>query len=221
MATIKTRTRTDGTRSFQVPWRLGGSRDGGWQAETFGTRRDARAFALDVEAAGHDWPADWGPGVRYMRSTTAPSAPGGTTPRRAFARGYVEELTDIGPDTRQRYLHQVDRLADELAVVLGRPATGELITDAHARRWITARRNAGAKPKTVANYHGLLAAVFKSAVKTGLRPDNPCADTRLPRRDVGVEADDTKVFLTEAQFSMLLTHLAADIRDLADLAVCT
>src|SRR4051794_7784775 len=108
MATIKTRTRTDGTRSYQVTWRLGGSRDGTWQAETFGTRKEARAFALDVEAAGHDWPDGWVPGVGYLPvSTNVQPTPSAHTSLLSFARAYVEELTDIGPDTRQRYLHQV------------------------------------------------------------------------------------------------------------------
>jgi hypothetical protein len=42
MAWIEKRTRGDGRVSARVVWRLGGSRDGAYQAETFSLGRDPR-----------------------------------------------------------------------------------------------------------------------------------------------------------------------------------
>ncbi len=53
MAALVSRPRKDGTVAHTVPWRLGGSRDGPWQTETFDRLREAREFKRDVEAAGH------------------------------------------------------------------------------------------------------------------------------------------------------------------------
>ncbi len=44
MATVKVRRRRDGTSTFRVVWRDGGSREGLWESETFATKRDAARF---------------------------------------------------------------------------------------------------------------------------------------------------------------------------------
>ena len=73
----------------------------------------------------------------------------------------------------------------------------ENVTSDDDRDWIVARRKAGASPKTIANYHGLLSAVFKSAVEKDVITRNPCEGVKLPPIDDDTEDDDDKVFLTE------------------------
>jgi hypothetical protein len=71
------------------------------------------------------------------------------------------------------------------------------------RRWVNARETAGARPKTIANYHGLLYMILAAAVRAGLRPGNPCAGTRLPDRySPDATGNRDAVFLTETQFAL-------------------
>jgi hypothetical protein len=49
MASIKRRTRSDGTMAFRVVWREGGTRNGAWQSETLYTARDA---AIEAALSG-------------------------------------------------------------------------------------------------------------------------------------------------------------------------
>src|SRR3712207_95519 len=63
MAWIEQKMRSDGGRLAVVRWRLGGSRPGRMQTETFGAGSDdqnlarAAGFKRMVEAAGQEWPA--------------------------------------------------------------------------------------------------------------------------------------------------------------------
>lgn len=60
MAALVERPRSDGSMAYQVRWRQYGT----WQSETFGVKRLAQRFVLDLEDAGNEWPAGWTPGRR-------------------------------------------------------------------------------------------------------------------------------------------------------------
>ena len=77
-----------------------------------------------------------------------------------FATAYVRRLTSAGPDTQTKYVQQLTSLDAWLREIKRTPPTVENITSDDDRDWIVARRKAGASPKTIANYHGLLAAVW-------------------------------------------------------------
>ena len=161
-----------------------------------------RAFRRDVDLAGQQWPDDWVKGAGYVapepeHEQTAPLLV-------AFAREYVRDLTGITPATRHRYDRQVMLLAEQLWQVLHEELTVVNLQEVHVRRWVNARETLGARPKTIANYHGLLFMVMASAVRVGLRPGNPCTGTRLPDRySPDADGDGDAVFLTEAQFGLI------------------
>jgi integrase len=201
MAAIKRRKRSDGTVAFRVVWRTGGTRDGDWQSETLYTARDAEHFRADVEAAGEQWPDGWVKGVGYLPRLANRDRP--PTPFKDFATAYVEELTGIEAETRHRYLGQISWMDVWLTDVMGEPPTVEGLTDSHIKRFVNTREAKGASPKTIANYHGLLFAIMAAAVRQGLRTTNPCADTRLPRRDAGDVDEEPQVFLTEEEFALI------------------
>ena len=99
-------------------------------------------------------------------------------PRRAsslleFGLRHVRELTDIGPDTRNRYGGQLRTLDRELTALLGRAPTVGGLSETDVRRWVNWRvaQPGNGAPKTVSSHHGL-------------RPDNPCAGHRLPAEPV-------------------------------------
>jgi hypothetical protein len=179
MATIKTRPRADGTPTYRVMWRQGGTRDGSWESETFLRKTEATRFRRDVDAAGQDWPEGWVKGVGYVEARAQPVT---QVPFLPYARAYVRDLTGVTPATRHRYDRQVLALDQQLRPIVGEDVTVANLEEVHVRRWVNAREAAGARPKTIANYHGLLYMILAAAVRAGLRPGNPCAGTRLPDR---------------------------------------
>ena len=153
MATIVARRRKDGSRAYRVQWRLGGG-TGPWQSETFDDRRAAAKFQAQVESNGHRWPDGWAKGWGFRPNVEAVEAEG--HPLLEFGTAYVRRLTSAGPDTQSRYVQQLGTLIGWLAEVKGVEPTLENMTADDDRDWINARRRAGASPKTIANYHGLL-----------------------------------------------------------------
>jgi integrase len=89
--------------------------------------------------------------------------------------------------------------------------------------WINELEAEGRKPKTIANYHGLLFQIMDAAVRhePPLRSGNPCKDTRLPRRDTGDEVHDEMVFLTYPQYQLIRSYAPTPVRDMLDVAVGT
>jgi integrase len=227
MATLTTRPRRDGSTAFKVQWRLGGQRGGTWQSETFDDKKQALRFQALVEAHAHRWPDGWVKGWGFGPVPVA--EPAGLTPLAAFGRAYVRRLTSAGPYTQTRYLAQVELLEQWIRAATGRSPLVETFTSDDDRDWINARRRAGASPKTISNYHGLLAAIFKDAVRKGLIAANPCEGVRLPAKhaaahtggDDGSDDEGDKVFLTEAEFALLTGAAHPDAQDLLVVAVGT
>ena len=227
MASLVTRPRRDGSTAFKVQWRLGGQRGGPWQSETFDDRKQALRFQSLVEVHGHRWPDGW---VKGWGLGAVPAAdPLGLTPLTDFGEMYVRRLTSVGPYTQTRYLAQVALLAEWIRTATGREPMVETFTSDDDRDWINARRRAGASPKTIANYHGLLAAIFKDAVRKGLVAASPCDGVRLPAKhaaahtggDEGSDDEGDKVFLTEEEFALLKAATNSDAQDLLVIAVGT
>jgi integrase len=218
MANVAARRRKDGMH-YQVRWHLGGSRDGPWQSETFTDRRAAGRFKTDVELAGNVWPEGWVKGVGYL--------PGGADEQEAdqplaeFGAAYIRRLTTAGPGTLSAYQQQLRSLVRWLREVKGVEPTVRNISTNDDKDWINTRRRAGASPKTIANYHGLLYAMLKDATRQGLRANNPCDGVKLPVREDDTEDDNEKVFLTEPEFERLHRCIAADAQDLVLAAVGT
>jgi integrase len=216
-----TRPRRDGSNAYKVQWRLGGSRDGLWQSETFDDRKQALKFQTMVEAHHHLWPEGWVKGWGFNAAPIPVEETGAETTLLRFGTAYVRRLTSAGPDTQTRYLAQIARLVDWITEATGRVPMVESFTSDDDRDWINARRRAGASPKTIANYHGLLAAAFKDAVHKELVRKNPCEGVRLPSLDSSTEDEGDKTFLTEDEFSLLRAATNPDARDLLTVAVGT
>jgi integrase len=218
MATLVARKRTDGTTGYKIQWRLGGARGGAWQSETFDDRRAALKFQAQVEANGHRWPEGWVKGVGFV---SVPADPEPEVPLLEFGTAYIRRLTSAGPHTHSTYLRQTTTLAARLTEIKGVPPTIQNVTSDDDRDWIVTRRNGGASPKTIANEHGLLSAIFKSAVRKGLIPSNPCEGVKLPAIDDDTESDDDKSFLTEDEFAILVACVDESDRDYLKAAVGT
>lgn len=209
MASVVTRKHKSGECTFKVQWLLGGGRGAPWQSETFQDHRAALKFQSLVDANGQRWPEGWVKGVGF--ATMADDVV--EHPLLEFGSAYVRRLTSTGPDTQTRYLKQLASLVDWLRTIKGVEPTIENVTGDDDRDWIVSRRKAGMSPKTIANYHGFLSALFKSAVGKGLITRNPCQGVKLPPLDDDTEADDDMVFLTEGEFQLLHESIHEADRD--------
>lgn len=236
MATIRERTRRSGDITYSVQWREGGARTGRQCSEPFADEVQAKSFKIHVEAAGHRWPDGWIKGRGFVREGAAAPAPepatGAVETFGHFAHRYVDDiLTGVEPRTRGDYHTMIDQ---QFAAFADLPVDAPRSAD--VSRWVNLQEAgipgpAGdddwvkrpARAKTLANRHGLLYSLFHAAVQAGLRTDNPCSGTTLPRTDD--EIDEEMVFLEHAEYRLLRDCMAAicdgDVVDLLDVMVGT
>jgi integrase len=220
MATVVVRKHKSGERTYKVQWLLGGRRGAPWQSETFADNRAALKFQALVDASGQRWPEGWMKGVGFA-THEGDAEPPPEHPLLDFGTSYVRRLTSAGPDTQTKYVQQLTALSGWLTDIKRVVPTIENVTSDDDRDWIVARRKIGASPKTIANYHGLLSAVFKSGVEKGLISRNPCDGVKLPPVDDDTETDDDKIFLAEAEFALLRGCMHEADRDFLTVAVGT
>ncbi len=222
MAWIDKRTRGDGGVSARVVWRLGGTRDGAYQAETFSAGSDAQnlaradGFKKMVDAAGQRWPDGWVKGEGFVR-------PPGTDPLTApppfdvLGAEYVRQIVDLSPGQRKRYLGQIGVLARTRvrgSLVFIRPVVG--IHESDIKEWLIEWDRS---LKTKANYHGLVHGVFAYAVKRGYLAANPAVGTAPKQSRVRQSRPELR-FLTEAELATA-ARLAGSFGDLLVVAVGT
>ncbi len=184
MAWIMERKRCDGGVSATVVWRLGGTRSGGYQSETFAAGSDAQnlsraeAFRELVDAAGQRWPDGWVKGQGFVRPLDwTTSSPGRSASAARFtdvAETYVDHLVALSARQRQRYLSQLRVLARTKVgggYLFARPITA--ITSADLEAWLTGWDRA---VKTKEDYFGLVRDVFAYAVKHHHVEADPAAE---------------------------------------------
>lgn len=233
MANIKRRTRSDGSISYSVRWREGGARDGKEQHETLEDETAAERFRDLVNGSGQHWPKGWVKGQGFVDEDQAAALVRESKLFQPWAHRYIEHLTGVDAKTRRDYTRLVDRMMvpwfGELDV-----ADDESFTDDHVAKWVndlqTGKPDPREKgkwlrkpysPKYIANMHGLLYSIMQKACDTrpALRTYNPCAKTKLPRKDDNVIEE--MVFLDHAEFALLLNHLSEAARDVVMLAAGT
>ncbi|WP_228976754.1 site-specific integrase [Streptomyces sp. DH12] len=204
MASIVERKNKAGeVTSYQVKWRLGGSRTGDWQTERFDDEDSAKVFRNAVEEHGHAWPPGWVKGEGYIDAAAADELQYRFD---RFARASIENRT-----ASQRYKNQRLRAIEMyLNPTFGNcdVRSPEHFSKATIGAWVnkmmTTQVKRGAKrkimsPETLRGLHGLLSSVLKEATvaEPPLRDRNPCDLTRLPSLDDWGIADDESTELLE------------------------
>lgn len=191
MAGTTKRIRKDGSTAIRITWREGGRRHDKQQSETFDDPVRAEQFRVAVELAGEHWPPGWTPGVGWeapgpVAAPSTPVAPAAIaareTPLFDFGMTHIRDRVGITPDTRHDYQRMLTRMCAQLTPIVGSRLTVWNVREEHITRWINYRlaQPTGNSPKTIKNEHGLLAAVFNTAVRRELRKTNPCEGHRLP-----------------------------------------
>jgi integrase len=196
MPKVETRTLKDGqTRRYYV--RFTHPHTGRQTSRVFAVKREAEAFARNLERLGT---------VRTLAEIDESQAQKAIPTLDEWAAVHVAALTKVTPGTRKGYermyarvwaprlghmrLNQIEHEDVALAVNdYAQTITGK----GHARNLVS--------DKTVANAHGLLAAMMRSAIRKGHMTKDPCADIQLPDRTGHTRIEAR--FLTHDEFKRL------------------
>lgn len=184
MASIRPRTRANGSTCYAVLFRVGGKQT----SESFDDPFAAARFRNQIDKIGAEQALQL-LAAEVIAATDAPSLTDATN-------AYIDNLTGVEDGTRNRYRRF---LANDLAPFFGANTPVDAIGDNFVARWINhLDQIVGNSPKTIANKHGFLYAFMASLAKSGTIPSNPCEGSNLPRVD---QAE--MVFLEEDEFGAL------------------
>jgi site-specific recombinase XerC len=235
MASIYERPKADGSITYQVKWREGGGRNAPGQTEKFDDPTAAETFKQLVNVHGQHWPPGWVRGHGFVEPDMSPN----DVPLLEYAHRYADRLTGIDARTRKDYKRDIDKhfagithtRADGVTV----PATICNVVQDDVTDWVRSQEDgepdpedptkwlrAKARPKSIANRHGLLWCIFQAAVdaKPPLRAENPCAKTHLPRADDGIAEE--MCFLEHDEWARIRREFTdPDAGDLAEFLVGT
>lgn len=192
MVSIQTRgPRKDGSFSYQLQWR---DRDTGTQerwthddpaeAEMWKRLIAANGESLKLAKKIHKESNVTGPTVAEMMHT------------------HISELTDVGPYMIKRYTKAIENhFSDSIGTRKVAALDYEDII-----RWIKYMQSKDLSAKTIANHHGLLSATMTTAVRKGIRPDNPCKGVKLPK---STATEDPIRFITREEWANIISHMDA------------
>ncbi|MHA7261914.1 tyrosine-type recombinase/integrase [Arthrobacter sp. TMN-37] len=89
---------------------------------------------------------------------------------------HIELRTAVGGYTTTRYGRSLkDHFGGDFGSV-----RADALNFEDVALWVKQMQNKGLAPKTVKNHFGFLSAAMKTAVRLGIRTDNPCTGVRLP-----------------------------------------
>lgn len=171
MASVRERTRADGSTAYAVLWR---DADTGKQTSyPLDTRNAADNFKRMVEANGNSLTA--------VEQILEKVAIGGPTVAENLTR-HIEMLTRAGPDQIKRYTNAVK---NHFGGKFGKLPVGA-VEHEDVVAWVKMMQTKTYKgtplsAKTIANHHGLLSASMETAIRLKRRGDNPCKGVQLPR----------------------------------------
>jgi len=184
MATIEARKNASGrVTSYRVEWYDKGQR----HRQTLPTEVAAIQWKALLEAVKHDTQAAQTALLRQV--SRSPSF-------EEVAHGHIERLINVREYTIKRYRGYIKNHFGSLAHL---PV--DQIKEDDLIHWIKAMVKKGCSPKTIANVHGFIHAAMNSAVRRGLRTDNPCNGRLLPKDDA---TEDKAMFLTMEQMNAII-----------------
>lgn len=194
MATIRQKTRRDGSTTYSVRFRLGG-RGSTETTVSYDSEAKAQKFAELLALVGPEQ------ALRIARGDdTPPPPPEPTGPTLAdFLTRHVDELTSAHDGTKARYRTYIAQLRDDL----GAHQLTE-VTTRDVQAWVAQMQTAKKAGKTIKNHHGFVAGALNAAVREGLIEKNPCDSVRL----IASTRKTEPVFLTPAQVHEIADTIA-------------
>jgi integrase len=182
MATLRLRTRRDGSAYTSVLFRVNGKQS----SVSFDDHAKAIRFKDLVNQVGP---------TKAIEVVAATERSGSALTVEDWIGHHIDHLTGVEPETIRRYRSY---LANDIASTLGATPLPALSREEIAL-WVNAMFEEGASGKTIANKQRFLSGALNAAVAAGHLTKNPCHGVRLPRWE-----RREMVFLTESEFAILL-----------------
>ena len=198
MASIRVRTRTDGSIYSQVRYRIKGQES----SVSFDDHTAAVAFKKRCDDIG---PAE------ALRLAGIEQSTHNEITLAEWCTEYCDHLTGIQDESINRYRAYI---RNDLGDIGGMPLSA--VEDTTIKRWIKAMKDSGASAKTIKNKHGFLSGAMNGAVAAGRINRNPCEHTKLYRSDT-----DEMVFLEREEFDLIHSHMTDRWKPLFVWLVCT
>lgn len=188
MASIRKRTRKDGTDYFTISWRDSG---GTQRGESFDIEAEALLFKRSLEVNNH--------AVELAEDVVLAHRAGARTVDRVIAE-HIDLLVKPTSQTIRNYRYM---LSEHINPYLGGVAVGALDMR-HMNSWMKSMQAKKLSPKTIRNVHGLISASMETAIRLGYRTDNPCRGVELPTTE---HAEDKEQFLTWEEWQLIYKNL--------------
>lgn len=203
MASISTRVKKDGTKSFMVRWRDPGTRKN--QGLTVATQAEAETLKRLLDANEQSF-------VIAQQAILSNQA------RVPTVAEVVQEHIDllIRPSSGTVRTYQV-MLDLHIRNVIGHIPVDKL-DYRHLHHWAKSMMAKGKSPKTIHNVHGLISAAMNTAEMLRYIPRNPCRGVQLPSID---KAEDEAMFLTHAEYNMILEVMGERYKTFTNFLVMT
>ncbi|MFJ4228402.1 tyrosine-type recombinase/integrase [Paenarthrobacter nicotinovorans] len=203
MASIRKRVRKDGSSSFMVVWRdpkirkqQGITVDSEHEAETLKRLLDANGQSFEIAQQ-----------ALLDNSKRVPTVAD-------VIQEHIDLLVRPSSGTVKTYQTMLDL---HVKLVIGHVPVDKLDYRMIAY-WVKSMVAKGRSPKTIKNVHGLISASMNTAEMLGYINRNPCRGVQLPSVE---KAEDEMMFLTHAEFGLIMEGMGERYRDFTNFLVMT
>ncbi|MCX8453712.1 tyrosine-type recombinase/integrase [Paenarthrobacter ureafaciens] len=203
MASISTRPKKDGSQSFMVRWR--DPKTGKAQGLTFVSHSEAETLKRLLDANGQNFEV-----AQHAILENAKRVP--TVAE--VIQEHIDLLVRPSSGTVKTYQTMLDL---HVKKVIGGLPVDKLDYRAIAF-WVKSMMAKGRSPKTIKNVHGLISASMNTAEMLGYITRNPCRGVQLPSVE---KAEDEMMFLTHAEFGLIMENMGERYRDFTNFLVMT
>ncbi|MBP2266400.1 integrase [Pseudarthrobacter sp. PvP004] len=203
MASISTRTKKDGSKSFMVRWR--DPKTGKAQGLTVVTESEAETLKRLLDANGQNFEI-----AQHAILANAKRLP--TVAE--IIQEHIDLLIRPSSGTVKTYQTMLDL---HVKKVIGHVPVDKLDYRLIAY-WVKSMMAKGRSPKTIKNVHGLISASMNTAEMLGCITRNPCRGVQLPSVE---KAEDEMMFLTHAEFGLIMDGIGERYRDFTNFLVMT
>ncbi|MGJ0383705.1 tyrosine-type recombinase/integrase [Paenarthrobacter nicotinovorans] len=203
MASISTRTKKDGSKSFMVRWRDPKTHKA--QGLTFVSHSEAETLKRLLDANGQNF--EIAQHAILDNSKRVPTVA-------EVIQEHIDLLVRPSSGTVKTYQTMLDL---HVKKVIGGLPVDKLDYRAIAF-WVKSMLAKGRSPKTIKNVHGLISAAMNTAEMLGYITRNPCRGVQLPSVE---KAEDEMMFLTHAEFGLIMEFMGERYRDFTNFLVMT
>jgi integrase len=203
VASISTRIKKDGSKSYMVRWRDPKTRAA--QGLTVATEAEAETLKRLLDANGQSF--EIAQHAILSNQARVPTVA-------EVVQEHIDLLIRPSSGTVRTYQVMLDRHVRD---IIGHIPVDKL-DYRHLNHWVKSMMAKGKAPKTIHNVHGLISAAMNTAEMLQYIPKNPCRGVQLPSID---KAEDEAMFLTHTEFNMIFEVMGERYKTFTSFLVMT